>query len=200
MESLDVKYINEAVLSRLLSGNPTLTKVAVETFYTADATFKHPFFLMKGIDEITRIFTFWARANSTITPLPGVTQMWIGTKNHPVDMNVTTHTIGDREVESLVLDITYEVFPFLPIHFLCQFRHVARIVVISYIVRGKDGKFRIWKQEDLLQVDSILSALFPHFLGKPLVKSTQYFLHLSGLFIIYVLDAFVSFVRRVSCM
>jgi len=96
---------------------------------------------------------------------------------------------------SVVLDLTYQTAPFLPIHSFFSLRHAARIVVMLHLVRGEDGKYRIVRQEDLIQVDSMLSALLPHFVSVPTVILTRKLMRVSGLFILYVLDALLVVLR-----
>ncbi len=91
--------------------------------------------------------------------------------------------------------LMYQTVPYWPLHYLFSLRHSARIVVLLHLVRGADGMHRIQRQEDLLQVDSILSAFFPHFLSLPLVHATRMLMRLSALFILAFLVPALSIVR-----
>jgi hypothetical protein len=202
MERLDKREFNEKLLPGLLSGNPTKAEATVKEYFTSDAIFKHPFFMVSGKDEIAHLYSFWARANTSMVPHPGVTEMWVEAVS-PFTPSASLAQLPMAETETLstsvVLDLTYQTVPFLPIHSLFSLRHSARIVVMLHLVRGEDedGKYRIVRQEDLIQVDSLLSALLPHFLSAPSMKLMRWFMRLSGLFILYVLDTFLVVLRSV---
>jgi hypothetical protein len=149
MEHLDAEYINKVVLPALLGGNPSRAKAMVREVFTD--IFKHPFFLLNGKEEIARFYALWARAQSESLPYPGVTQLWIepsfvpGPHTIQAPMAVPVST-------SLILDLTDQTVPFLPLHSFFNLRHSARIVVMLHVRRGADGKHRIERQEDLIQV------------------------------------------------
>lgn len=196
MERLDKQEFNEKVLPGLLGGDPAKAEATVRKYFTKDAIFKHPFFMVSGKDEIAHLYSFWARANRSMVPYPGVTQMWV---ERPSSSTSTPSGVPMAETlsTSVVLDSTYQTVPFLPIHSLFSLRHVARIVVMLHLVREEDGKYRIVRQEDLIQVDSLLSALLPHFMSVPSVRLMRVFMRLSGLSILYVLDTFLVVLRGI---
>lgn len=197
MERVDMQTFNHDVLPGLLGGDPDKAETAVNKYFTKCALFKHPLFMVTGKDEIAHLYSFWARANTSMVPSPGVTQMWVepAAYAHPLPESIPNLPADESLTQSVVLDLTYQTVPYLPIHSFFQLRHAARIVVMLHWVRCTDGKYRIARQEDLIQVDSMLSAFFPHFLSVPLVILTRRLMRVSGLFILYVLDGVVIFLR-----
>ncbi len=194
MERLDIPTFNKVVLPALLGGNPQRAQAMARKVFTDDAIFKHPFCLMNGKEEIARLYAFWARAQSESAAYPGVTQLWIEPTYLPGPESLQA-PVAVPVMTSVVLDVTYQTVPYLPFHSFFNLRHSARIVVMLHCVRGADGLHRIQRQEDLIQVDSLVSALFPHVLSLPLVDVTRMLMRLSALFILTFLDPALSIVR-----
>jgi len=72
MERLDKQEFNEKILPGLLGGDPAKAEATVNENFTPDAIFKHPFFMVSGKDEIAHLYSFWARASTSMVPCPGV--------------------------------------------------------------------------------------------------------------------------------
>jgi hypothetical protein len=184
---LDLNFINTHVIAGLVGGNPEKSEATVRRYFTKDAVFKHPFFLLEGHDDIASLYAWWANFNTEMIPYPGATRMWVQTPKH---------TTSDSASISVVLDMTYQTVPFLNF-FIFKMRHSARIVVVLDLQRRRDGRYLITRQEDLIQVDSFLSALFPHLLAQPVVIFTRLCLRAWGQFIVLFLGPLMAMVRTI---
>lgn len=184
---LDLNFINTYVISGLVGGNPEKAEATVRRYFTKDAVFKHPFFMLEGHNDIASLYAWWANVNTEMIPYPGATRMWVQTPKH---------TISDSSSISLVLDMTYQTVPILNF-FIFKMRHSARIIVVLDLQRRKDGKYLIQRQEDLIQIETLLSALFPHMLAKSALIFTRLCLRAWGKFIVTFLAPLMAMVRTI---
>lgn len=186
---MDLESLQEHVLEGLLSGEPRKAEATALRLYSEDATFKHPFFLVTGRRRIATLLAWWSRMQSHMAPKPGLTQMW-------VDRSSSGGGSGAGACDaSVVLDLTYEATPFY--YVLGKHKHVVRIVVMLHLVEAEreQGRaaadptkrvFKIKRQEDFLQVDSLASAALPQPLSHPLILLTRLVMALWGWLICYV--------------
>ncbi|KAI9001821.1 hypothetical protein DFJ74DRAFT_714442 [Hyaloraphidium curvatum] len=115
---------------------------AVRELFLPDATFVHPFFVVKGVDAVCGIYEMWVRQNWVLR----------------VEFNAIAFDEGTR---TLFVDLTQ--------HFHHKFRHLlvplapngaanARLVTTMKL-RRKGGKWFVERQEDWYRTDRIAEAV-----------------------------------------
>lgn len=187
---MDLESLQEDVLEGLLSGDPRKAEATAMRIYSEDATFKHPFFLVTGRLRIATLWAWWSRMQSHMAPKPGLTQMWVDRSSSSSGGSGA----GGYDA-SVVLDLTYEATPFY--YVLGKHKHVARIVVMLHLMEAEREQsravadptkrcFKIKRQEDFLQVDSMASAALPQPFSHPLILLTRLVMALWGWLICYV--------------
>lgn len=185
---MDLESLQEDVLEGLLSGDPGKAEATALRIYTENAVFKRPFFLVTGRRHIATLWAWWCRMQQHMAPKPGLTQMWVGNDGAG----------GSEASISVVLDLTYEATPF---HYYAfgKHKHVARIVSMLHLVKTEQeqGKrlYKIQRQEDFIQVDSLASAVLPQPFSRPIVLLTRLVMWLWGWLICHVFAPMMVEVR-----
>ncbi|KAI8909862.1 hypothetical protein DFJ77DRAFT_550313 [Powellomyces hirtus] len=157
------------VLIPILSTDITAVNNVIDNYVSDDIVFAHPFLLLKGKAEFSKMYNGWSKQMKTFNKL------------------IVHAVFYDEELQRVVTDIDYQFHPLFFPTFQPQQARVLTIFHLKRIRRSGATKFLITRQEDYYPTDTICAAITPEPFSRFTKTIVTCIMRFSGIFTIYIL-------------